>query len=122
MFYFSEFASCETRDMKKSMDYGDKSCRQENPEKNGSESSREITSTEMIPGLHPPAFFGYTAFSSDTSSLHSPLGAAMPSPSAPTSQPIAESESVPMNGQWQKGKYIGSGAFGCVYEATNRYA
>ncbi|XP_065619525.1 mitogen-activated protein kinase kinase kinase 5, partial [Quercus suber] len=91
----SEFASCETRDVKKSMDYGDKSCRQEHTEKNGSESSREIPSTEMIPGFHPPAFFGYSAFSSDTSSLHSPLGAAMPLPSAPTSQPIAKSESVP---------------------------
>ncbi|KAK7858525.1 mitogen-activated protein kinase kinase kinase 5 [Quercus suber] len=77
------------------MDYGDKSCRQEHTEKNGSESSREIPSTEMIPGFHPPAFFGYSAFSSDTSSLHSPLGAAMPLPSAPTSQPIAKSESVP---------------------------
>jgi hypothetical protein len=24
-------------------------------------------------------------------------------------------------GQWQKGKLLGSGTFGCVYEATNRY-
>jgi hypothetical protein len=27
-----------------------------------------------------------------------------------------------MAGQWQKGKLIGSGTFGCVYEAANRYA
>ena len=73
--------------------------------------SQPIAKSESVP-----------AFSSDNSSLHSPLGAAMPSPSAPTPQPIAKSESVPMNSQWHKGKHIGSGAFGHVYVATNRYA
>ena len=73
--------------------------------------SQPIAKSESVP-----------AFSSDNSSLHSPLGAAMPSPSAPTPQPIAKSESVPMNSQWHKGKCIGSGAFGYVYVANNRYA
>jgi hypothetical protein len=35
------------------------------------------------------------------------------------SAPKAEMPSVA--GQWQKGRLLGSGTFGCVYEATNRY-
>jgi hypothetical protein len=27
----------------------------------------------------------------------------------------------PIAGQWIKGKVIGNGTYGCVYEATNRY-
>ncbi|KAK7850694.1 mitogen-activated protein kinase kinase kinase 5 [Quercus suber] len=45
---------------------------------------------------------------------------ATPSPSAPTPQPIAESESLWMNSHWQKGRLIGRGSFGSVYLATNR--
>ena len=48
-------------------------------------------------------------------------GAATPSPSAPAPQPIAESESLWMNSQWQKGRLIGRGSLGSVYLATNRY-
>ena len=50
-----------------------------------------------------------------------PSAAATPLPSAPTPQPIAELESLPINSQWQKGKFIGRGSFGSVYVATNRY-
>ncbi|XP_041003980.1 mitogen-activated protein kinase kinase kinase 5-like isoform X1 [Juglans microcarpa x Juglans regia] len=54
-----------------------------------------------------------------------PPGAANPSSSAPTPQPISpppisKSESVPRNSQWKKGKLIGRGTFGSVYVATNR--
>ncbi|KAF5736116.1 Mitogen-activated protein kinase kinase kinase 5 isoform 2 [Tripterygium wilfordii] len=117
-------------------------------------------------GLPPPAFFDHTAFSTDSSPLHSPHnrsprrnlrspsrptspfhtrlsldtsaprregsghtevhplplppGAALPSPTAPMSQPKGKAESLPMNCQWQKGKLIGRGTFGSVYVASNR--
>jgi hypothetical protein len=35
--------------------------------------------------------------------------------------PGAVGTASPMAGQWQKGRLIGSGTFGTVYEATNRY-
>ena len=49
--------------------------------------------------------------------------AALPSPTAAAtySHAVAKSESLPMKGQWQKGKLIGRGTFGSVYVATNRY-
>ncbi|BAS86535.1 Os03g0764300 [Oryza sativa Japonica Group] len=37
-------------------------------------------------------------------------------------QPVPKVDAPSMAGQWQKGKLIGSGTFGCVYEAANRYA
>uniref|UniRef100_A0A0D9ZDK1 mitogen-activated protein kinase kinase kinase n=1 Tax=Oryza glumipatula TaxID=40148 RepID=A0A0D9ZDK1_9ORYZ len=36
-------------------------------------------------------------------------------------QPIPKVDAPSMAGQWQKGKLIGSGTFGCVYEAANRH-
>lgn len=36
-------------------------------------------------------------------------------------QLIPKAEMSSVAGQWQKGKLLGSGTFGCVYEATNRY-
>uniref|UniRef100_A0A0D9VZD4 mitogen-activated protein kinase kinase kinase n=1 Tax=Leersia perrieri TaxID=77586 RepID=A0A0D9VZD4_9ORYZ len=36
-------------------------------------------------------------------------------------QPVPKVDTPSMAGQWQKGKLIGSGTFGCVYEATNRH-
>jgi len=39
-----------------------------------------------------------------------------------TSHQVVSKVEVPsVAGQWQKGKLLGSGTFGCVYEATNRY-
>jgi hypothetical protein len=36
-------------------------------------------------------------------------------------QSVPKVETPSMAGQWQKRKLIGSGTYGCVYEATNRY-
>jgi len=36
-------------------------------------------------------------------------------------QLVPKAEMPAVAGQWQKGKLLGSGTFGCVYEATNRY-
>lgn len=36
-------------------------------------------------------------------------------------QLVPKVEMPSVAGQWQKGKLLGSGTFGCVYEATNRY-
>ncbi|XP_062214493.1 mitogen-activated protein kinase kinase kinase 5-like isoform X2 [Phragmites australis] len=36
-------------------------------------------------------------------------------------QLVPKVEVPPVAGQWQKGKLLGSGTFGCVYEATNRH-
>jgi hypothetical protein len=36
-------------------------------------------------------------------------------------QLVPKAEMPSVAGQWQKGKLLGSGTFGCVYEATNRY-
>ena len=36
-------------------------------------------------------------------------------------QVVSKVEMPSVAGQWQKGKLLGSGTFGCVYEATNRY-
>ncbi|KAG1347922.1 mitogen-activated protein kinase kinase kinase 5 [Cocos nucifera] len=49
-----------------------------------------------------------------------PPGAPAPSPSSFAHQTAAKPEVSLMAGQWQKGKLIGSGTFGNVYEATNR--
>jgi hypothetical protein len=38
-----------------------------------------------------------------------------------TTQAAPKVEMPSVAGQWQKGKLLGSGTFGCVYEATNRY-
>ncbi|KAL5210759.1 hypothetical protein ABZP36_006382 [Zizania latifolia] len=53
----------------------------------------------------------------------------LPLPPAPVSpkqtnfsnQPVPKVDIPSMAGQWQKGKLIGSGTFGCVYDATNRH-
>ncbi|XP_008792685.1 mitogen-activated protein kinase kinase kinase 5 [Phoenix dactylifera] len=50
-----------------------------------------------------------------------PPGAPAPSQSSFGHQTAAKTEVLPMTGQWQKGKLIGSGTFGNVYEATNRH-
>lgn len=38
-----------------------------------------------------------------------------------TTQSAPKVEMPSVAGQWQKGKLLGSGTFGCVYEATNRH-
>ena len=38
-----------------------------------------------------------------------------------SNQPTPKVEMPSVACQWQKGKLLGSGTFGCVYEATNRY-
>lgn len=48
-----------------------------------------------------------------------PPGATVVSPSATINYAM---ESPYVKGQWQKGKLIGRGTFGSVYEATNKYA
>ncbi|XP_073115869.1 mitogen-activated protein kinase kinase kinase 5 isoform X2 [Elaeis guineensis] len=50
-----------------------------------------------------------------------PPGAPAPSQSSFDHQTATKAEVLPMTGQWQKGKLIGSGTFGNVYEATNRH-
>ncbi|XP_064956566.1 mitogen-activated protein kinase kinase kinase 5-like isoform X2 [Musa acuminata AAA Group] len=49
-----------------------------------------------------------------------PPGASSPSQSGFSHQNAAKADAMPMTNQWQKGKLIGSGTFGNVYEATNR--
>ncbi|WOK97059.1 mitogen-activated protein kinase kinase kinase YODA-like isoform X2 [Canna indica] len=49
-----------------------------------------------------------------------PPGAASPSHSGFSHQNVVKAEPLSMTNQWQKGKLIGSGTFGNVYEATNR--
>ncbi|RRT65758.1 hypothetical protein B296_00040867 [Ensete ventricosum] len=49
-----------------------------------------------------------------------PPGASSPSQSGFSHQNAAKADALPMTNQWQKGKLIGSGTFGNVYEATNR--
>lgn len=50
-----------------------------------------------------------------------PPGAVMPSQQAFIHQTASKPEVSSMKSQWQKGKLIGSGTFGNVYVATNRY-
>ncbi|XP_072955684.1 mitogen-activated protein kinase kinase kinase 5-like isoform X1 [Typha angustifolia] len=50
-----------------------------------------------------------------------PPGASVPTVSCFVPQTAAKPEVCPMSGQWQKGKPIGSGTFGNVFEATNRH-
>ncbi|KAG1368579.1 mitogen-activated protein kinase kinase kinase 5 [Cocos nucifera] len=50
-----------------------------------------------------------------------PPGAPVPSQSSFDHQTAAKAEVLQVTGQWQKGKLIGSGTFGNVYEATNRH-
>jgi hypothetical protein len=38
-----------------------------------------------------------------------------------SNQPAPNVEMSLVAGEWEKGRLIGSGTFGCVYEATNRY-
>lgn len=51
-----------------------------------------------------------------------PPGAAVPPQPALVHQPTAKPEASPMISQWQKTKLIGSGTFGNVYVASNKYA
>lgn len=49
-----------------------------------------------------------------------PPGALGPMQTGFSNQPAPKVEIPSVSGQWQKGKLLGSGTFGCVYEATNR--
>lgn len=44
-----------------------------------------------------------------------------PKQSSGSHQVVPKIEMTSVADQWQKGKLLGSGTFGCVYEATNRY-
>jgi hypothetical protein len=50
-----------------------------------------------------------------------PPGAISPMQTSFSTQPAPKVEIPSVACQWQKGKLLGSGTFGCVYEATNRY-
>jgi len=50
-----------------------------------------------------------------------PPGALTPMQTGFSNQPAPKVEMPSVAGQWQKGRLLGSGTFGCVYEATNRY-
>ncbi|EER97885.1 mitogen-activated protein kinase kinase kinase 5 [Sorghum bicolor] len=50
-----------------------------------------------------------------------PPGALSPMQTGFTTQSAPKVEMPSVAGQWQKGKLLGSGTFGCVYEATNRH-
>lgn len=50
-----------------------------------------------------------------------PPGAMTPMQTGFTEQLTSKVEMSSVAGQWQKGRLLGSGTFGCVYEATNRY-
>ncbi|XP_062188963.1 mitogen-activated protein kinase kinase kinase 5-like [Phragmites australis] len=50
-----------------------------------------------------------------------PPGALSPMQTTFSNQPAPKVEMPSVAGQWQKGKLLGSGTFGCVYEATNRH-
>ncbi|TKW30162.1 hypothetical protein SEVIR_2G016900v4 [Setaria viridis] len=50
-----------------------------------------------------------------------PPGALSPMQTGFSNQPAPKVEMPSVAGQWQKGKLLGSGTFGCVYEATNRH-
>ncbi|KAF8783640.1 hypothetical protein HU200_000437 [Digitaria exilis] len=49
-----------------------------------------------------------------------PPGALNPMQTGFSNQPAPKVEMPSVAGQWQKGRLLGSGTFGCVYEATNR--
>ncbi|KAG2631313.1 mitogen-activated protein kinase kinase kinase 5-like [Panicum virgatum] len=49
-----------------------------------------------------------------------PPGALTPMQTGFSNQPAPKVEMPSVAGQWQKGRLLGSGTFGCVYEATNR--
>ncbi|KAK3126215.1 hypothetical protein QOZ80_7AG0553280 [Eleusine coracana subsp. coracana] len=50
-----------------------------------------------------------------------PPGATSPMQTAFSDQLTPKVEMPSVAGQWQKGRLLGSGTFGCVYEATNRH-
>lgn len=50
-----------------------------------------------------------------------PPGALSPMQTGFSDQLTPNVEMPSVAGQWQKGRLLGSGTFGCVYEATNRY-
>lgn len=50
-----------------------------------------------------------------------PPASISPKPTTSSHQVAPKVEMPSVAGQWQKGKLLGSGTFGCVYEATNRY-
>ncbi|TVU40511.1 hypothetical protein EJB05_13978 [Eragrostis curvula] len=50
-----------------------------------------------------------------------PPGAMSPMQTTFSDQPTPKLEMPSVSGQWQKGRLLGSGTFGCVYEATNRH-
>ncbi|CAL5091932.1 unnamed protein product [Urochloa decumbens] len=50
-----------------------------------------------------------------------PPGALSPMQTGFSIQPAPKVEMPSVAGQWQKGRLLGSGTFGCVYEATNRH-
>lgn len=50
-----------------------------------------------------------------------PPGALSPMQTGFSDQLTPKVEMPSVAGQWQKGRLLGSGTFGCVYEATNRY-
>lgn len=50
-----------------------------------------------------------------------PPSALSPMQTGFSNQPAPKVEMPSVAGQWQKGRLLGSGTFGCVYEATNRY-
>ncbi|WOL08983.1 mitogen-activated protein kinase kinase kinase YODA-like isoform X2 [Canna indica] len=76
----------------------------------------------------PPSPLHIVMFSDASASRHEnghplplPPGAVSPSQSGVSNQNGAKSEALLMTSQWKKGKLIGSGTFGNVYEAANRH-
>nr|XP_043616852.1 mitogen-activated protein kinase kinase kinase 5-like isoform X2 [Erigeron canadensis] len=79
--------------------------------------------------LHsPPLQSPYLNCKTETNNANvHPLPLPLPPPPAPApSKPVSHRQSFdkpdgqPIKGQWQKGKLLGRGTFGTVYEATNR--
>uniref|UniRef100_A0A0D9WUZ1 mitogen-activated protein kinase kinase kinase n=1 Tax=Leersia perrieri TaxID=77586 RepID=A0A0D9WUZ1_9ORYZ len=76
----------------------------------------------MHPKLFPENHISRTE-GNGSISLHPlplPPGAGSSMQTCFVNQPVPKVEKPSVAGQWQKGKLLGSGTFGCVYEATNR--
>ncbi|KAL6636864.1 hypothetical protein ACP70R_024436 [Stipagrostis hirtigluma subsp. patula] len=77
----------------------------------------------MHPKLFPENHISYPEGNGNASFHPLPLPPASISPKQTNvgHQSVPKVETPSMAGQWQKGKLLGSGTFGCVYEASNRH-
>lgn len=89
--------------------------------------SSPLRSTVLIPrntSAPPSPMHSKLHTDSNVSCFHPlplPPSALSPMQAGFSNQSAPKAEMPSVAGQWQKGRLLGSGTFGCVYEATNRY-